>query len=597
MPGDRRAASKKSRYGLCGVGLGVDRDPVALHLDEQVVERRGGGSRCARPARARAPRPAPDRPRTRPSFRLRRVRDLRTLRNLARLAMRVNCLRAVRMPEVGRGGVIALQQVGLEFLECAATRFEFREAVNATPERVFAAIAADPSTWSWFPGLDEGRYESRPPHGVGSIRAVRMGEWTYRETILAWDAPRRWAYRVDETSAPLFSTLAEDWRVEPAPRGAVVQWTFAIELARDTPVNAGIVAEAAGRRSRTRCVPSTPTSHKIETCSKIERHDLAALPVPDPVRLVPGRVSRRPRAGRGDARCEYWGRELVLWRDDGGAFHLQDAFCPHLGAHLGVRRHGRRRRAAVPVPRLEVRRRRRVHEHPVQRAHEPQGAAAHLPGRSSATASCSRGTTPTTNRAAVGDPRDRGDRRSRVERLLLVVVRDQHDPAGDVGERCRSRALPVRARHRHRRRDGEVRHRRPVLGRCCRSSRTSRRAVSPKVASTSTTTGPDSRRCGSAASSTRSTSRPRRRSTRTDAGALQLHRAQVRRREADLDRRRRVRQGDQQAGARGPADLGAQDASCRRPRSPTPTARSSSSASGTASSTRNPTKSRPDLRK
>src|SRR3954447_2453871 len=31
---------------------------------------------------------------------------------------------------------------------------------------------------------------------------------------------------------------------------------------------------------------------------------------------------------------EYFNRELVLWRDMSGAFHLQDAFCPHLGAHL-----------------------------------------------------------------------------------------------------------------------------------------------------------------------------------------------------------------------------------------------------------------------
>ena len=30
----------------------------------------------------------------------------------------------------------------------------------------------------------------------------------------------------------------------------------------------------------------------------------------------------------------YWNRELVLWRDHAGDFHLQDAFCPHLGAHL-----------------------------------------------------------------------------------------------------------------------------------------------------------------------------------------------------------------------------------------------------------------------
>jgi phenylpropionate dioxygenase-like ring-hydroxylating dioxygenase large terminal subunit len=31
----------------------------------------------------------------------------------------------------------------------------------------------------------------------------------------------------------------------------------------------------------------------------------------------------------------YFGRHLVLWRDEAGEFRLQDAFCPHLGAHLG----------------------------------------------------------------------------------------------------------------------------------------------------------------------------------------------------------------------------------------------------------------------
>ena len=45
-----------------------------------------------------------------------------------------------------------------------------------------------------------------------------------------------------------------------------------------------------------------------------------------PEDLAPGEVTAR----------RYWGRDLVLWRDEGGEFHLQDAFCPHLGAHLGV---------------------------------------------------------------------------------------------------------------------------------------------------------------------------------------------------------------------------------------------------------------------
>ena len=31
----------------------------------------------------------------------------------------------------------------------------------------------------------------------------------------------------------------------------------------------------------------------------------------------------------------YLGRDLVLWRGEDGAPHVMDAYCPHLGAHLG----------------------------------------------------------------------------------------------------------------------------------------------------------------------------------------------------------------------------------------------------------------------
>ena len=31
----------------------------------------------------------------------------------------------------------------------------------------------------------------------------------------------------------------------------------------------------------------------------------------------------------------YWDRHLVIWRDEANTLHVQDAFCPHLGAHLG----------------------------------------------------------------------------------------------------------------------------------------------------------------------------------------------------------------------------------------------------------------------
>ncbi len=34
---------------------------------------------------------------------------------------------------------------------------------------------------------------------------------------------------------------------------------------------------------------------------------------------------------------QYFGRHMVAWRDDAGEAHVWDAFCPHLGAHLGIR--------------------------------------------------------------------------------------------------------------------------------------------------------------------------------------------------------------------------------------------------------------------
>jgi hypothetical protein len=106
------------------------------------------------------------------------------------------------------GETFELRAVELDFLESAPHRFEYAEPVGAPVDRVFAAIAADPSTWTWFPGIEEGAYETSTP-GVGARRWVRIGGVKYRETMLAWDAPRRWAYRVDETSAPVFAALTE----------------------------------------------------------------------------------------------------------------------------------------------------------------------------------------------------------------------------------------------------------------------------------------------------------------------------------------------------------------------------------------------------
>ena len=123
-----------------------------------------------------------------------------------------------------------LREEDLAFLERAPKRWDFEEPVAASPEEVFAAISADPSTWTWFPGLSrDARYHGPGPYGVGSKREVSMAGTTYKETILAWDAPTRWAYRVDECSAPIARALVEDWVITPNGDGSMVRWTFTID--------------------------------------------------------------------------------------------------------------------------------------------------------------------------------------------------------------------------------------------------------------------------------------------------------------------------------------------------------------------------------
>ncbi len=130
----------------------------------------------------------------------------------------------------------SLRRVDLEFSRTAPIRLVFLADLGSPQAAVFDAISADPRNWTWFPGLSEGRYEGPEPHGVGSIRQVRMGDMTYRETILAWDAPHRWAYRVDEASVDIFAALVEDWIVEANDDGSKVMWIFASEPRAGTDV-------------------------------------------------------------------------------------------------------------------------------------------------------------------------------------------------------------------------------------------------------------------------------------------------------------------------------------------------------------------------
>jgi uncharacterized protein YndB with AHSA1/START domain len=116
------------------------------------------------------------------------------------------------------------------FASSARKVFAFDAAVDASRERVFAAIVADPQTWkAWFPGITGGGYVSAGEHGVGATRILGLAGTRVQETILVHDPPRRWSYRVDAATLPIARAIVETWVLDELAGGTRVRWTFAID--------------------------------------------------------------------------------------------------------------------------------------------------------------------------------------------------------------------------------------------------------------------------------------------------------------------------------------------------------------------------------
>jgi len=122
-----------------------------------------------------------------------------------------------------------LRPVGLEFVDVAPVRYVVEAPLTAPVRAVWDAISADPSTWTWWRGLRDAGYFGVAPPGVGTTRQVTLAGTTYRETMLVWDAPTRWAYRVDECSVPIAHALVETWDIVAHGGGSVLRWTFAAD--------------------------------------------------------------------------------------------------------------------------------------------------------------------------------------------------------------------------------------------------------------------------------------------------------------------------------------------------------------------------------
>lgn len=124
----------------------------------------------------------------------------------------------------------SLRQETLDFVDRAPVLVRVETFVRATPERVWPAFA-DASVWpQWFKGLTTARYTSPAPYGVGTKRHVEVQGLRVDETILAFDAPSRYAFRVDSANLPLLAALVEVVTLEPDGAGTRIVYRQAYEF-------------------------------------------------------------------------------------------------------------------------------------------------------------------------------------------------------------------------------------------------------------------------------------------------------------------------------------------------------------------------------
>jgi len=124
-----------------------------------------------------------------------------------------------------------LRPVGLEFLDDAPLRIEVEVATSLPQPEIWAAFIDAPGWSSWFPGVREAGYRKQAlPYGVGTIRTADVNGVHYEETMLAWDEPTRWIYRIDRSTADLATAQVEATFFDTRSDGGTrVVWVLASE--------------------------------------------------------------------------------------------------------------------------------------------------------------------------------------------------------------------------------------------------------------------------------------------------------------------------------------------------------------------------------
>lgn len=112
----------------------------------------------------------------------------------------------------------------------AKKHFIFDFKVKAPPADTFELVTDPRGLDRWLPDLKGASWVSGPPHGVGSVREVRLTTIAVHERILVWEPGERFVFTIVRASVPLVARMVEDYRFEAASGGGTrVQWTIAYQ--------------------------------------------------------------------------------------------------------------------------------------------------------------------------------------------------------------------------------------------------------------------------------------------------------------------------------------------------------------------------------
>lgn len=103
-------------------------------------------------------------------------------------------------------------------------------------DRLFDTVVAEDvlpkvlHRWGPIPGVSGTQHLTGPWDTPGSSRTVLLEDGSSaRETVLAWDRPQKFSYRVDHFTsalAPLVDHAIGSWRFETTQHGSRLTWTY-----------------------------------------------------------------------------------------------------------------------------------------------------------------------------------------------------------------------------------------------------------------------------------------------------------------------------------------------------------------------------------